>query len=368
MSDALADLSAQGVSIWLDDISRDRLRTGNLQDLVDTKHVVGVTSNPTIFAKALEKGTAYDDQVRDLKTREIAIDGAIRYLMAYDIRWACDVLRPVYDRTGGKDGRVSIEVDPRLAHETARTTAEAKGLWWLVDRPNVMIKIPATEAGLPSITEATAEGINVNVTLIFGLDRYDAVMDAYLSGLERAKDAGIDLSTIHSVASFFVSRVDTEVDKRVDKLGSDEAKALRGKAGIANARLAYERYEKVIASERWQALAAAGANVQRPLWASTGVKDPAYPDTMYVVDLVAPDTVNTMPEATLDAVADHGTIAGNSIAGTYDESRTVLADLEALGIGYDDVIGVLEAEGVQKFEDSYTQLAESVQGQLDAAK
>ncbi|MGH8962402.1 MAG: transaldolase [Jatrophihabitantaceae bacterium] len=367
MTDALADLSAQDVSIWLDDISRDRLRTGNLQDLVDTKHVVGVTSNPTIFQKALEKGTAYDDQVRDLKTRQVAIDGVIRYLMAFDIRWACDVLRPVFDRTGGKDGRVSIEVDPRLAANTERTTAEAKGLWWLVDRPNVMVKIPATKDGLPSITAATAAGINVNVTLIFGLDRYDAVHDAYLTGLEQAKQAGIDLSTIHSVASFFVSRVDTEIDKRLDKLGSDEAKAVRGKAGIANARLAYERFEKVVASERWQALEAVGAHVQRPLWASTGVKDPAYDDTMYVAQLVAPNTVNTMPEATLDAVADHGTITGNTIEGTYDQARKVLADLEALGIGYDDVIELLEAEGVQKFEDSYAQLSESVQGQLDAA-
>jgi transaldolase len=367
MTDALADLNAQDVSIWLDDISRDRLRTGNLQNLVDTKHVVGVTSNPTIFQKALEKGTAYDDQVRELKTRQVAIDGVIRYLMAYDIRWACDVLRPVFDRTDGKDGRVSIEVDPRLAHETERTTAEAKGLWWLVDRPNVMVKIPATAAGLASITAATAVGINVNVTLIFGLDRYDAVHDAYLTGLEQAKAAGLDLSKIHSVASFFVSRVDTEIDKRLDKVGSDDAKAVRGKAGIANARLAYERFEKVIASDRWKALEAAGAHVQRPLWASTGVKDPAYDDTMYVVELVAPNIVNTMPEATLDAVADHGVVRGNTIEGTYDEARAVLDDLNALGIGYDDVIEVLEAEGVQKFEDSYAQLAESVQGQLDAA-
>ena len=368
MTDALAELSAQDVSIWLDDISRERLASGNLAELVDTKHVVGVTSNPTIFQKALEKGTAYDEQVRELKTREISIDGAIRYLMAYDIRWACDVLRPVYDATGGKDGRVSIEVDPRLAHDTARTTAEAKGLWWLVDRPNVMIKIPATAAGLPSITEATAAGISVNVTLIFGLDRYDAVMDAYLTGLEQAKAAGIDLSTIRSVASFFVSRVDTEIDKRLDKIGSDEAKALRGKAGVANARLAYERYEKVIASDRWKALEAAGAHTQRPLWASTGVKDPAYDDTMYVVDLAAPNTVNTMPEATLNAVADHGVIKGDQVSGTYAASRKVLDDLAALGIGYDDVIELLESEGVQKFEDSYTQLAESVRGQLDAAK
>jgi transaldolase len=368
MSDALAALDEQGVSVWLDDISRERLRTGNLQELIDDKHVVGVTSNPTIFQKALDKGDAYDDQLRDLKTREIAIDGAIRYLMAFDIRWACDVLRPVFDRTGGQDGRVSIEVDPRLAHDTARTTAEAKGLWWLVDRPNVMVKIPAMEEGLASITAATAAGINVNVTLIFGLDRYGQVMDAYLTGLEQAKENGLDLSTIRSVASFFVSRVDTEVDKRLDKIGTDEAQALRGKAAIANARLAYERYEKVIASDRWQSLAAAGANVQRPLWASTGVKDPAYDDTMYVVDLVAPDTVNTMPEATLDAVADHGAISGNTIAGTYEAARKVLDDLEALGIGYDDVIEVLEAEGVQKFEDSYAQLAESVRTQLDAIK
>jgi transaldolase len=368
MPDALAELSAQDVSIWLDDISRERLRSGNLQELVDTKHIVGVTSNPTIFQKALEKGDAYDEQVQDLRRREIAVDGAVRYLMAYDIRWACDVLRPIYDRTDGKDGRVSIEVDPRISHDTDRTVAEAKGLWWLVDRPNVMIKIPATVEGLPAITAATALGISVNVTLIFGLDRYDAVMDAYLTGLEGAKQAGIDLSTIRSVASFFVSRVDTEIDKRLDKIGSREAAELRGKAGIANARLAYERYEKVIASDRWKALADAGANIQRPLWASTGVKDPAYDDTMYVVELCAPNTVNTMPEATLDAVADHGKIKGDAISGTYDEARQVIDSLNELGVSYDEVIEVLEVEGVQKFEDSYAQLAESVKKELDAAQ
>ena len=369
MSDPLIQLSDEGVSIWLDDISRERLRSGNLQELVDKKHVVGVTSNPTIFQKALEKGDAYDEQIRALAARKIEGDDAIRLLMGYDIRWGCDVMRPVFDATDGQDGRVSIEVDPRLAHDTERTTAEAKGLWWLVDRPNVMIKIPATQEGLASITEATADGISVNVTLIFGLDRYDAVMDAYLAGLEQAKANGVDLSTIRSVASFFVSRVDTEVDKRLDKLGTDEAKALRGKAAIANARLAYERYEKVIGSDRWKALAADGANVQRPLWASTGVKDPAYDDTMYVVELVAPNTVNTMPEATLDAVADHGQIRGNTIAGTYDDARKVIDDLKGLGIDYDDFIEVLEAEGVQKFEDSYTQLAESVHKSLaDAGK
>jgi transaldolase len=367
MSDALADLSGEGVSIWLDDISRERLRTGNLKELVDTKHVVGVTSNPTIFQKALEKGEAYDEQARDLALRKTDTDEAVRYMMAYDIRWGCDVMKQTYESSGGADGRVSIEVDPRLAHDSDQTTAEAKMLWWLVDRPNVLIKIPATQEGLPSIAKSTGAGISVNVTLIFGLDRYDKVMDAYLTGLEQAQKDGIDLSTIYSVASFFVSRVDTEIDKRLDKIGSDEAKALKGKAAIANARLAYERYEKVIASDRWKALADAGANVQRPLWASTGVKDPAYDDTMYVVDLVAPNTVNTMPEATLDAVADHGTVKGNTIAGTYDDARKVLADLEGLGIGYDDVIEVLESEGVQKFEDSYAQLAESVKNQLDAA-
>jgi transaldolase len=363
-SDALGDLSEAGVSIWLDDISRERLTSGDLAVLVENKHVVGVTSNPTIFQKALEKGTAYDDQVRDLKVREVAIDGVIRYLMAYDIRWACDVLRPVYDRTNGEDGRVSIEVDPRRAAETERTIAEAKGLWWLVDRPNVMIKIPATEAGLPAITAAIAAGISVNVTLIFGLDRYDAVVEAYLSGLEKAAMAGIDLSTIRSVASFFVSRVDTEIDKRLDKIGTDEAKALRGKAGIANARLAYERYEKVVASDRWKALEAKGAHRQRPLWASTGVKDPAYDNTMYVVELVAPDVVNTMPEATLDAVAHHGQIRGNTIAGTYPEAQAVLDDLDTVGVSYDEVIELLEVEGVQKFQDSYAQLASAISMQL----
>ena len=367
MADPLADLSALDVSVWLDDISRERLRTANLRELIDDKHVVGVTSNPTIFQKALEKGDAYDEQVRELKQRKISIDGAIRYLMAYDIRWACDVLRAEFDRTEGKDGRVSIEVDPRIAHDTDWTAAEAKGLWWLVDRPNVLIKIPATVEGLPAITAATAAGISVNVTLIFGLDRYDKVMDAYMSGLEQARDAGVDLSTIRSVASFFVSRVDTEVDKRLDKLGSPEAAELRGKAGIANARLAYERYEKVVSSERWQALEKAGAHTQRPLWASTGVKDPNYDDTMYVVELAAPNTVNTMPEATLQAVAEHGSIQGDRISGTYEQSRQVIDSLAALGIEYDEVISVLEMEGVQKFEDSYAQLAESVKSQLDAA-
>ena len=366
MTEPLAALSDAGVSVWLDDISRDRLRTGNLQDLIDTKHVVGVTSNPSIFQKALEKGDAYDGQVHDLAIRKVSLDEAVRNVTAYDIRWACDVLRPVYDRTEGQDGRVSLEVDPRLAHEQARTIAEASALWWLVDRPNLMIKIPATVEGLGAITATIAQGISVNVTLIFSLERYAGVMDAYLAGLEQAKDNGIDLSTIRSVASFFVSRVDTEIDSRLDKIGSEEATALRGKAGIANARLAYQAFEQVVATPRWQQLASAGAHVQRPLWASTGVKDPAYDDTMYVIELAAPDTVNTMPEATLDAVADHGKVAGDRVTGEYASAKKVLDDLASVGIDYDDVVEVLEVEGVQKFEDSWKQLLEGLQRQLDA--
>ena len=348
------------MSVWLDDISRDRLRTGNLQMLIDDFHVVGVTSNPTIFAKSLSSGDAYDDQIADLKLRGVTVDEAARLITTYDIRWACDVFRPTYERTGGQDGRVSIEVDPRLANETAKTIAEARALWWMVDRPNVMIKIPATLEGLPAITQCISEGITVNVTLIFGLERYRQVIDAYMAGLEQAAAAGHDLSQIRSVASFFVSRVDTEVDARLDKIGTPEAEALRGKAAVANARLAYEVFEQSIASERWQALRAKGAQVQRPLWASTSVKDPSFGDTMYVVDLVAPDTVNTMPEGTIRATADHGKVLGNTVDGTYDASRQVWADLEKLGIGYDDVVNVLELEGVDKFKASWTQLLDTI--------
>jgi transaldolase len=364
MSDALRDLTKAGVSVWLDDISRDRLRTGNLKELIDNFHVRGVTSNPTIFAKALSKGSAYDDQIADLKVRGVTVEESARMITTYDIRWAADVLRPVYDATEGTDGRVSIEVDPRLARETAKTIAEARQLWWMVDRPNLFIKIPATEQGLPAITAALAEGISVNVTLIFSLERYGKVIDAYVEGLEKAAEAGHDLSKIASVASFFVSRVDTEVDKRLDKIGSDEAKALKGKAAIANARLAYELYEQKLATPRWQALAAKGAKVQRPLWASTSVKDPSLPDTLYVVDLVAKDTVNTMPEATIKATADHGVLNGDTVHGTYTESHQVFADLGKLGISYDDVVKVLEDEGVSKFEASWNELLETIRTEL----
>jgi transaldolase len=362
MSDALAELSAAGVAVWLDDLSRERLRSGSLAALVKDKHVVGVTTNPSIFQKALSDGAAYDDQIRDLAERGVDIGEAVRSLTAFDVRWACDVLMPVYDASDTVDGRVSLEVDPRISADTAKTTAEAAALWWLVDRPNLFIKIPATLESLSSITATLAAGISVNVTLIFSLARYRKVMDAFLEGLEQAKANGHDLAPIGSVASFFVSRVDTEIDKR---LGADSP--LRGKAAIANARLAYQAYEEVFASDRWKALAAAGAKPQRPLWASTGVKDPTYDDTMYVVDLAAPGTVNTMPEATLDAVDDHGVAKGDQVTMFYSEAQQVLDDLKAAGIDYDEVVDLLEKEGVEKFEASWGELIDSVGEQITKA-
>jgi transaldolase len=351
MSDALAQLSAAGVSVWLDNISRDMLRGGGLADLVRDRHVVGVTSNPTIFQKSISESEAYDPQVRDLALRGVDVGEALRSITAYDIRWACDVLRPTYDATSTVDGRVSIEVDPRIAHETEKTIAEARALWWLVDRPNLFVKIPATKEGLPAIAQCLSEGISINVTLFF-------------DGMERAQKAGHELSSIGSVASFFVSRVDTEYDKRLDKIGSDDAKALRGKAAVANARLAYELYEKQFGTQRWQALQAAGARPQRPLWASTSTKDPAYEDTMYVVDLVAPGTVNTMPEATINATYDHGAIPNDSVRGFYEDARGVIDRLTALGIDYGDVVRVLEDEGVEKFEASWTELVDAIAKEL----
>jgi transaldolase len=368
MSDRLAELSAAGVAVWLDDISRQRLSGGGLDALRRQQHVVGVTSNPTIFAKALSEAADYADQVRELAMRGVAVEEATRMITTYDVRWACDVMRPAYDASGGVDGRVSIEVDPRLAAETAKTIAEAKQLWWLLDRPNLYIKIPATDAGIPAITATLAEGISVNVTLIFALERYDQVMDAFLAGLEQAKANGHDLSKMGSVASFFVSRVDTEVDKRLDKIGTPQAQALHGKAAIANAQLAYKHYEKVFAGERWQALADAGAKPQRPLWASTSTKNPAYRDVMYVEELIAPGVVNTMPEATIHAFADHGEVPGDTITGRYDEAQQVLNDLAAIGVEYKDVVDTLEREGVEKFAQSWTELLDSMTQQLNSTQ
>ena len=368
MSERLKALADAGVSIWLDDLSRERIETGNLADLVKNSFVVGVTTNPTIFASALSDGERYDDQVRELAEQGKDADEAIFSITTTDVRDACDVLKETFDASGGVDGRVSIEVSPGLAHDEEATIASAKQLWKEVDRENLFIKIPATTAGGPAITDVLGEGISVNVTLIFGLDRYDAVMDAYLEGLEKAKANGKDLSKIHSVASFFVSRVDTEIDKRLDASGDPQAGNLKGLAGIANARLAYEAYEKKFAGERFAALKADGANTQRPLWASTGVKNPDYRDTMYVADLVVANTVNTMPEKTMLAFADHGDVQGDMVTTKYDEAHQVMADLAKLGVDYDDVITTLEREGVDKFVASWDELVETVKSQLEGAK
>jgi len=363
--ETLKQLTDAGVAIWLDDLSRGRLTTGNLADLIRDRFVVGVTTNPTIFQKAISDSELYDRQLRDLAVRGVDVEEGLRMITTMDVRWGCDVLRPAYDASGGVDGRVSIEVDPRLAQDAERTVAEARQLWWLVDRPNLFIKIPATKASLPAIAQCLSEGISVNVTLIFSIERYRAVMDAFIEGIERARATGHDLTTLASVASFFVSRVDTEVDKRLDKLGSPEAVELRGKAAIANARLAFQAYEEVFAGERWTALAAAGAKPQRPLWASTGVKDPAYDDTMYVIDLVAGGVVNTMPEATLDAVADHGAVRGDTIRGEYASAAATMTALADVGIDMADVVDVLEVEAVEKFETSWNDLLKSTQGELE---
>ena len=367
MTDVLAQLSDQGVSIWLDDLSRELLTGGGLERLVADKHVVGVTTNPTIFASALAKGEAYTEQVNELAGAGADVEKAVFAITTADVQRACDVFRPVYDRTAGVDGRVSIEVDPRLSHDTARTVEVAQALYAAVDRPNVLIKIPATVEGLPAISQTLALGISVNVTLIFALDRYRGVMQAFLTGLEQAREAGRDLSTIHSVASFFVSRVDTEVNARLDAIGSDDATALRGTAALANARLAFHAFEEVFSTPRWQVLADLGAHPQRPLWASTGVKDKAYPDTMYVTELVTRGTVNTMPSATMDAVADHGQILGDTVRGSYDDASAVLDALERLGISYTEVTALLEREGLEKFEKSWAELLSTVSDELARA-
>lgn len=361
----LAALSAQGVSIWLDDLNRSMIQDGDLAALIKDKHVVGVTTNPTIFAAALAEGEAYNDQVQELARRGADVDEAVFALTTRDVRDACDVLRPVYERTEGLDGRVSIEVDPGMASATADTEDMAERLWKEVDRPNLFIKIPATQEGLAAITATIARGISVNVTLIFSLDRYRQVMDAYLTGLEQARAQQVDISDVQSVASFFVSRVDSEVDSQLTEIGTEQALGLRGMVAVANARLAYQAFKETFSTARWYDLAEAGANVQRPLWASTGVKNEGYPDTMYVVDLVAPDTVNTMPAQTLDAVADHGTITTDTVTGNYKHAQRVLDEVEQVGVSYAQVVALLEEEGVQKFVQSWDELLETVQAQRD---
>ncbi|KTR85827.1 transaldolase [Leucobacter chromiiresistens] len=361
-------LSEAGVSIWLDDLSRRRLESGELAELVETLNVVGVTTNPTIFANAIGGGDGYGERLADAASRGLDVDAAIVELTTADVADACDLLAGVYAATEGRDGRVSIEVEPGLARDTAGTAEQARQLWARVDRPNAMIKIPATVEGLDAITETIAAGISVNVTLIFSLERYRQVINAYLAGLERARAAGIDLSTIHSVASFFVSRVDSEVDRRLREIGTPEALALTGQAGIANARLAYEVFEQSFDTERARFLIGLGANPQRPLWASTGVKDPALVDTAYVTGLIAPNTVNTMPEATLQAFADHGHVPGDTVTGAYLESNQVLNAIDALGVDYAEVTELLEQEGLQKFDASWSELLGTVEHALREAR
>lgn len=362
-----AALSATGVSIWLDDLSRTRIESGQLAELIDTLSVVGVTTNPTIFQNAIGSGVGYGDRIADCARRGLDASATITELTTADVADACDIFAGVYAATGGQDGRVSIEVSPGLARDTAGTIAQAKELWAKVDRENAMIKIPATVEGLEAISETIAAGISVNVTLIFSLERYRQVINAYVTGLERAREAGVDISKIHSVASFFVSRVDTEIDARLTAVGTPEALALKSQAGVANARLAYEVYEQSFSSERAKMLLGLGANAQRPLWASTGVKDPALPDTLYVTELAAPNTVNTMPEATLNALADHGEVRGDAVSGSYVEANQVLNAIDAQGVDYVEVTEKLEAEGLSKFVASWDDLTETVAGALRAA-
>lgn len=363
-----AQLSAAGVSIWLDDLSRGRIQSGGLEQLIADRNVVGVTTNPTIFAAALSNGDVYAEQVAALAAAGTSVTDAVFEITTDDVAAASKIFRPVYDASNGYDGRVSIEVEPGLAHDAAATIAQAKELWAKVAQPNAMIKIPATVEGLEAITAVIGAGISVNVTLIFSLTRYREVINAYLTGLEQAKAAGIDLSTIHSVASFFVSRVDTEIDKRLDAIGSPEAVALKSKAGVANAQLAYEAFEQSFSSERASALIEAGANKQRPLWASTGVKSAELPDTLYVTELVADGVVNTMPEKTLEATFDHGVITGDTVTGSYAAANEVLDALAALGVSYDEVTALLEREGVEKFIVSWNELLDTVTAALEAAK
>lgn len=365
MSTPTEQLSNLGVSIWLDDLSRDRLTSGSLADLMKTHHVVGVTSNPTIFAQALSGSSSYDTAIRAMKDAGRTAEEAVFEIMIADVQGACDLLKPLFDSTGGQDGRVSLEVSPLLARDTEGTIAQAKDLWRRVNRPNLMIKIPATVEGLPAITAVIAEGISVNVTLIFSLHRYRAVVDAYWQGLRQALSAGIDLSALFSVASFFVSRVDSAVDPRLVELGTSEALKWKAQSAIANARLAYEVFETLHASAEWKALEDKGAHVQRPLWASTGVKDPALPDDLYVTQLAAPMTVNTMPEKTVRAV-NHGQGASeNAISPAYHHAHEVMAALTRFGIDMAEVTSELERDGVAKFVQSWYELLDTVTNAMD---
>jgi transaldolase len=357
----LTELSDFGVSLWLDDLDRNRLDSGGLADLIANWHVRGVTTNPSIFDAAVAKGDLYTGAIREQARLGLNVEDIVWHLITTDVRDACDVFSPVWETSDGVDGRVSLEVDPRLAHDTAATIEQANHLWTVVNRPNALIKIPATLEGLPAITEAISRGISVNVTLIFSVDRYREVLAAYEEGLRQALERGQDLSKLQSVASFFISRVDSEIDAQLDAINSEPARILRGKAGIANARLAWQACADFTARPQWQELVRAGANPQRPLWASTGVKDPAYDDTRYVMELVTPGTVNTMPEATLQAVADHGVFRGDQVKDHVQQAQQVFTELGQIGIDIPGVFEQLEREGVQKFISAWEQLLTNVE-------
>jgi len=354
---SVQEISAAGTSIWLDDLSRAKISSDDAHALparIKNSGVVGVTTNPSIFSAAISGAAEYAADIATMKSANV--DEVVKKLTTDDIRQACELFTSIYQTTGGVDGRVSIEVDPRLANDTDGTIAAGKELWSIIDRPNLMIKVPATSEGLPAITALIAAGISVNVTLIFSVKRYGQVIEAYIKGIEQCQEP----SKVHSVASFFISRIDSSIDALLKKNGSSDAASLLGKAAIANAHLAYQLFEEKFASERWSSLIAKGANKQRPLWASTGVKDPAYPDTRYVIELIAPDTVNTMPQSTLDAVIDHGVVRGNTISGNYAEAVEVLKALSALGISLDEVTTELEIDGVKKFAQAWDELLENV--------
>ncbi|TSI17831.1 transaldolase [Brevibacterium aurantiacum] len=367
MSSNLAQLSEHGVSIWLDDLSRTRLESGDLARLIEDSNVTGVTTNPTIFANAIAGSDSYDSAVAELGEGKVSADEAIESLTTSDVAAAARLFRPVYDATNGEDGRVSIEVAPPLAHDAEGTVAAAKALWERVGEPNAMIKIPATEAGLRAISETIAAGISVNVTLVFSLTRYRHVVEAFLQGLEKARVAGHDLSQIKSVASIFVSRVDAEIDSRLDGLDDPAGAELKGRAGIANCVLAHEIHSQLFTSERFRVLELAGATPQRLLWASTGVKNPDYPDTMYVAGLVAQNTVNTMPEPTLQAFADHGEVTAEISPENYRAADEVFDRLARLGIDYAEVMTVLETQGLEKFDVSWAELQDTIRTALDRA-
>lgn len=357
---AIDKLAQAGTSTWLDDLSRDRISSGNLADVIAKKSVVGVTTNPSIFAAAMSQGTAYDEQIAELRSAGTPVDDAVYAMSMRDVQNACDIFAEVYRSSGGADGRVSIEVDPRISDDANATLQQARELWRTIDRPNLLIKIPATRGSLPAITAALAEGISVNVTLIFSVDRYREVINAYIAGIQQAAKASLDVSTIYSVASFFVSRLDTEVDSRLEAIGSPEALELRGKAGVANARLAYALFQELFTD----ASLPEGANIQRPLWASTGIKNPAYRPTLYVSELAGPSTVNTMPEPTIDATLDADDVTGDTLSGTREESERVFDALREVGIDVEDVFAVLEREGVEKFVSAWTDLLSSMESRL----